>query len=906
MVLSAVASAATLTQDARHLVFNSLSVHDGLPQMSVMSIAQTPDGYMWFATRDGLARYDGYNFVTFREEDRNGALSNNEVTALCVGSTGDLWIGTRCGLNIFNAEDSSFRSYFSPEDIPGNQIFRIVEDACNNIWICTDGGVVRYNMESLTFDERISLQGVSFEYACTTIDPSILLFATTSGLFKYDIASKTLEPYDILPQNISIQTIFKDSRGNIWIGSGASGVIVLSADLKLLRTIRSEAGKLNNDFVRCITEDANGDIIIGTYDGLNIYSPCDDSFRSFKIGRNGNTVDALSFFSVLSAYCDRDNTVWLGSYVGGINYFNSQAGRFLNHETPVINGISPIGIISSIVGDDNGLWIGKEGGGLLYSDRTSGQYRRISLPEENINDFRSNIVNSISRHGKNLWVGLNNGLLHKLNTSTGTVEKTYRLPQGQPVACIQVDNENNVYIGTYLRNSESDLIVITHDGVIHTKFIDASSGEPASFNYISTILNERDGSVLMGSNNGGLYKYNIHSHEYRFIPLGNDRSGAVAINQLYRDGSDRLWVATKRYGLLRLDAEFNIMERFNHNNGLLSDNICSVIEGPDKLLWLSTSNSVASLNPETCEIKVWASPSVEEFSLRSCYADDSQVIFGANNGLVRLNPAQSHISYSARKPHIEFRVDQESRDASFSFSCLDYVETDLIRYQYMLDSFGNGWIDSRPGETEVYYRNLKPGRHKFQVRAYKGAEDKVGSEIASCTIRLRYPMWARWWAIMIYVAIAAVICFGFYHWKKSKDSIEEERKKLQNICTNMFAQKSSLSYPASGSTDEIYMTKFYSLLKDRLADQDLSIELICSELGISKTGLYTKVKKHTGMAPMDFIRKSRLEASVKLLMEKKYSIAEISTIVGFCSPSYYTSCFRKEYGCTPKDYLSNE
>ena len=869
--------------------------------MSVFSIAQDKTGYMWFATRDGLARYDGAKFTVYREESGSeSAISHNEVTSLLASSGGLLWVGTRGGLNLYDPGTDAFIRYYAPESLPGNSIYRMMEDGSGAIWLCTDGGLCRFLPEKGTYDRIVKPEYGSLLYVCRSVDPDILIAATPSTVFKYSISSDSLTPLTCIPKDPDIQSLMCDSRGNIWIATAASGVTVLSAELEPLKEMRAREGALNNDYVRCFAEDHDGNIIIGTYDGLNVYSPADDAFSSYRIDTSTN-VDALSFFSVLTAYCDRDGSIWLGSFVGGVNYFNPASENFLNYEEPHVGGTVPIGIVSSIVGHGNHLWIGKEGGGLLRYDMVTGEYENVPLPGDE--NFRANIVNSLARHGSDLWVGLNNGRLHNLDINTGRVLKSYRMPFDQPVVTLHIDNEKNVYIGTYLRRSESDLLVIRPDGTIRSSFEDAATGKKAAFNYVCSIVEEKDGSVLLGSYIGGIYRYNIHTGVYSYDTLSGNKGGAVSVNQLFKDNDGKIWVATRRNGLLLLDKEFNIVDSFTRADGLISDNICSVIRGPDGLLWLTTPSSISSLNPETRETRVWQSREVNEFSLRSCHTVGNTVIFGADKGIIFLSPENSHISYTARKPVVEMITEPESRSVRMSFSCLDYIETRLIRYEYKLDGYDRDWIKASPGSTDAVYRNLPAGRYTFRVRAFKGSEDSIGSGDALKQFRIAAPVWLRWWAKVLYLLAALAVVMLALRLIKTKKSMEAERNRLQEMCADLFAQNQKKNIPGSTS-DEAFMMRFYDLLSRKLADDSLSIDYLCSELGTSRTGLYNKVKKNTGMAPIDFVRISRLRASIELLKDKKHSVAEIASLVGFGTPSYYISCFKKEYGCTPKEFLN--
>ncbi|MDY3783183.1 MAG: two-component regulator propeller domain-containing protein [Candidatus Cryptobacteroides sp.] len=903
LIIAIFFAAGALPAGAKSVLFNEITVHDGLPQMSVRSIVQDKDGYIWFATRDGLSRYDGYRFKTYKEEDGEQSVSNNEVTSLICTSDGTLWAGTAVGLNRYDSRSGTFTRYLAPTQIPGEYIYRICEDRSGHIWVTTSGGFVRMDSSTGIITKEVKSIVGQIKYVAVTPDPDVIVVATSLDVFRYTISTDRFEQIDCVPSNLNIQTLFCDSRDNIWIGTAAAGVWILSPDFSLLRHLDSSNSRLNNDFVRCFCEDKKGRIVIGTFDGVNIYSPEDGSMLSYKIGQNTN-VDALSFFSVLYAYCDRDNTIWLSSYVGGVNYFNLDDDNFLYYEDPAVDGKTTLGIVSSIVRSNGGLWVGKEGGGLLRCDEKTGRWERVPLPSDKDGDVRSSIVNSISSRGNDIIVGLNNGKMYRIDTRSRKVTQTYSIRTDQPIVETFIDAEGNIFVGTYLRNKGSDLIVFGRDGKMQTSFTDAATGEPASFTFVQSIIEGKDGSVILGSSNNGICSYNLHSCEFKFRSLkaiSPDRP--VKINHLVRDTDGNIWAGTRCSGLLKLDDNLTVTDRFTRQDGLPSDNICSIAQGSEGKLWVTTPYCVSSIDVRNRSIRTWSAPQVNEFSLKSCLATEDRIIFGADKGLVTLNPSRENNRYIARKPVVEI-LRNDSEVLEFGFSSLDYVSQGLIRFEYKLDGYDSDYISELPTRAGAVYKKLRPGKYEFRVKAFKGPEDEFGSEETVLGIRIPRPWWQRWWVILGVILLAAAVVILVLKLRKAAENLEEERDRMQRICADMFGEPVK-DNGQSRTPDEVFMQRFYKLLRDRLADQNLTIDYMCAELGTSKTGLYNKVKKHTGLAPVDFIRRSRLQASAQLLKEGRHPIAEISSIVGFSSPSYYSSCFKKEYGMTPREYIDS-
>lgn len=799
------------------LVFRSLQVKDGLPQMSVLDIAQDDDGYMWFATRDGIARWDGVQFDVFKEtETEPSSLSDNYATALCADGSGAMWIGTLNGLNRYDIRGNRFRNFFADgaNGLSDNRISGLYLDSQRDLWVLTHNGMSCYRAVDDSFETF--LQGSAeepFRIQCLTetIARDTLLVGNSDGLFRFVPATGWISKIALSAGRPDIRTLFKDRRGNIWVGTVNEGIYLLDPHLRLRSHFRQGDDCLNNDFVRCIREDRNGRILIATFDGLNIYDPATGSFRSYRIG---NTQETLSFFSLHSIFCDRSNTVWLGSYVGGVDYYNDDFVQPVRFDRPLLDGMPTIGVVGPMTCDDSGIWIGLEGGGLLHYDLATGLYRQWKLPN-NARDMRSNIINSLYKHGDRLWVGLNNGRVLELDLRSGSLAANHAIPGAATVVSLYVDIDRYVYVGTIDKLGSHALTVITPEGRIIDRFTDEHD-RPLPFNNIYSIIGEPDGSVLLGSNTQGIYRYHIHTRKYSFHDLAIDESGKheTNINQLYRDSSGRLWAATMRHGLLQLDDSLRVVESYTLSDGLPSNNICSLIEGDDRKIWLTTPSAVSSIDPATRRIRTFRSTEINEFTFRSAVKAHNRLFFGGDRGLAVVDPTVDR-TVKAVPPVIkrmvvdnrlldesechfrtgELRLKRNQATVSFEFRSLDFIEPSQIRYSYLLSGVNSDWSTPRNIDN-VHYANLPAGRYTFRVKAFKGDGDAEGVEGESVTFRVPRPMWCRGWAIALYLSVLIFIVATYQRWLytklrmqndlRIKQQEKEQSERIHNERINLF------------------------------------------------------------------------------------------------------------------------
>ena len=143
--------------DLHNYRFDRLTLEDGLSQSIISDIHQDRQGYMWFATEDGLNKYDGYNFRVFRKELGNhSSVSINSIHSIFEDDEGLLWIGTYSGLNVFDPDTELFTQYFYDPDnsksLSDNFISDITQDHLGNIWIATNNGLSKFNKKQKSFE----------------------------------------------------------------------------------------------------------------------------------------------------------------------------------------------------------------------------------------------------------------------------------------------------------------------------------------------------------------------------------------------------------------------------------------------------------------------------------------------------------------------------------------------------------------------------------------------------------------------------------------------------------------------------------------------------------------------------------------------------------------------------------
>lgn len=392
--------------------FESLSLKDGLAGSNVLDIIQDTAGFMWFATDNGLCRYDGYGFINHQHiPNDSSSISDNFITCLEIDGYGNLWIGTENGLNLFHRKTESFQSFYKGSGIfslNDNHIKALYADKQNNLWIETAGGVLHK------------------------------LAINTWELTKYR-HEKPHQPY------YSYHSIYEDSDSNLWIGG--RGIPIMKFDREkenftyVLANSNDPDKKREND-VACYFEDTDGNFYVSSTDG--VYFMNRETLFFKKIFRS-------STYSIIQ---DRNGTVWLGSARGLIK---KEKKSFVNYSKNQDNPFSIIDIhINKLYEDRSGIiWIGTQNGisKFVPNKYKFGNYRHISNQP---NTLSGNKISSIveDKNGR-VWIGTQSNGLNKLNIETNTITHfKYKgdLKSGlssNRISSLYLDRQNNIWVGLW-------------------------------------------------------------------------------------------------------------------------------------------------------------------------------------------------------------------------------------------------------------------------------------------------------------------------------------------------------------------------------------------------------------------------------------------------------------------------
>ncbi len=812
-----------------------IGTQQGLSQVNVSAIIQDSKGFIWVGTRDGLNRYDGYKFITYRHDTNDPySISANFVQDVVEDKNGNLWIATQSGgLNMYDRKTDRFYRYQynarDPKSISSNVTNKLALDDKGNLWIGTQkGGLNCLNLETKKFRHFMHTE--------------------------YDVNS--------ISDN-NVRAVYIDTKHRLWAGT-LNGLNLY--DPKTQGFVKyqhkdGDAKSLSSNAINCLFEGSQHHLWIGTQDkGLNDFDPVTGKSQSYLYNEKANSVPSNTIYAINE---DNDNNLWIGTENGGLSIYNRAEKQFHNYKHDDIDNTSLKGnSFYSICKDRMGnMWLGAFSGGINLFKRSTLSftlYKHTSDPNSLSNDFVLDIKGD--KEG-NIWVGTDGGGLNKLDPKTGkfTVyqhdENNDNSIAGNYVLKVMQDADGDMWIGTW-GNGVSIIDHATHK-VTNLKH-DANNPQSLISNNIYAILQTKDKKIWIGTYDGGLDQYDKVTHVFKHYTFDEDNPQSISSNRvyaLYEDSHDNLWVGTYDSGLNLLDRKTNTFTRFIHDekhnsisnntvpdiledikgnlwvctysgldkfdyknrhftvftqkDGLPNDAVYALLEDKNGNLWMSTNDGIAMYNTRRNAFENYTTEDGlqgNEFKPHSAYkAPDGTLYFGGLNGFNAFNP--DHIlKPPGFSPLVitEFelfnkpvRIARNVKDPSplkedltdtdkltltykqsivtFHFAALDYGSPERKEYAYILEGFDHGWnyVESR---NTASYTNIPAGTYVFKIK-YKDNTGNWSPESKGLTITIIPPFWLTWWfQLFIGIIIAALIYLAF---KMRVDRINEQKLVLE-------------------------------------------------------------------------------------------------------------------------------
>ena len=800
-------------------VFRQLEKKDGLSQGSVFAIAQDSDGYIWMGTRDGLNKYDGYQFTVYRNDfEQKGSLIGNDIRVLYFDTLqSELWIGTLDGLSRYDMSADTFRNYTVDEGLTSNLIRCIFRDSRNRLWVGSMAGLNLYQPGKdrfvsipLEFSEAVPL-GVN---ALVEDANGEILMGMQHGVYR--LTEKDPNTFSIKPlisrnqdqitlPNYEVQALIIDDEESLWIGT-VGGVVRVDGrhdNLKLYRYESNDPYSLSDNNIRAMAKGPDGNIWIGTWVGLNKYISQNDHFERFL--KEDLNPQSLSNSSIRSVFFDRSGGLWIGTYHGGVNYRNPALSQFRHYEhLPGQNSLSS-NVVSSFVEDEIGnFWIGTEGGGLNYFERESGIFTSFLSVPDKVNVISGNNVKTLLKDQKKLWIGT---FRHGISCLDLT-DMTFQHYHNESGTSNTLSN-NNVY--SFLKENDR-LWVVTYGGGLnildlgkqqfyHYKY-DSREMNSMSSNNGRVIIEDSRHQIWIGTENGLnlVLRDSINDLDLQFQRFLEN----YKIYTLFEDKSGIIWIGTFSNGLFAFNPFDYQFIQYNEKNGLPGRTIFGIRQDDSGRLWLSTNNGLSRFDIQS---KVFTNYNYSnglqnlEFNFNAHYkASSGELIFGGTKGFTIFQPKE--ILPNLFIPPLVFTdlkvnnqkvspIDDNSllikvlnysnkltfkyNEAIFSIgiAALDYYNPSNIQYAYQLEGLDSDW-NYNLGVTEASYTIQRPGTYTFRVKA-ANSDGLWNNQERRLKIVVLPPPWLSIWAYLLYAVLVILAIYGIWYFMRLRHRLQLER-----------------------------------------------------------------------------------------------------------------------------------
>lgn len=802
------------SETPEQITFSYISINEGLSQSTVFSIDQDKRGNMWFATYDGVNKYDGYAFTVYQHnEDDPNSIANDISRIVKTDSQGRVWIGTRDGLSRYDEEKDIFQNFFYEKKGKHLQVNGIEEISPEQLLISTPEGLIMFDIKESKFIDDSFSTAMHKTIASTLYRQGDLIYigTPTDGLYNYSITQKTFEKVIPILGTKQIQAILQQSPTRIWVATEGAGLFLINPKTKEIKNYLhspSNPKSISSNYIRSLAMDSQNRLWIGTFNDLNIYHEGTDSFASYS----SNPVEngSLSQRSVRSIFMDSQGGMWLGTYFGGLNYYHPIRNRFKNiRNIPYKNSLSD-NVVSCIVEDkDKNLWIGTNDGGLNLYNPITQRFTSYTLQEdENARGIGSNNIKAVYVDEKKslVYIGTHAGGLSILHRNGGQVENfNQRNSQlvNENVYAILPDGEGNLWLGTL-----SALVRFNPEKRSFTTIEKEKDGTPVVSKQITTLFRDSHKRLWIGGEEGVsvFQQEGLDIQKASILPVSNVTK--LFTNCIYEASNGVIWVGT-REGFYCFNEKDKQIKRYNTTNGLPNNVVYGILEDSFGRLWLSTNRGISCFNPESEKFRNFTESDglqSNQFNTSSyCRTSVGQMYFGGINGITTFRPellldnpytppvviTKLQLFNKVVRPDDETgiltknisetgSITLKSWQTAFSieFVVSNYISGQHNTFAYKLEGYDKEWYYLTDSRT-VSYSNLPQGTYQFLVKAANS--DGKWNPIPTALEIIVLPVWYKtWWALLIFFATFVgfiTFVFRFFWMRKSMEAqLEIERR----------------------------------------------------------------------------------------------------------------------------------
>lgn len=837
-----------------------LTTADGLSDNMVFCSLQDRDGFMWFGTRDGLNKYDGYKFTVYRNNPTDSTtLSDNAIFCLFEDAKGNVWIGTYSGgICRFDKNSNSFVRYYHvpkyAEKKDVGQVTSICDDADGSIWMTTSslpfpqlyklnpatGHCINYSQFP---SDKYKLRGQYVSRVCRDSTGRIWI-VSGSGVSYYDAQHDAFRSVATPPElyALNVPNFVATDKQYLWVAGSTDDVWCMryaqrEPSFQRFRPVARDQ-ILDNAVLSVLSHRQN--VIFVATSGNGLYALNISSQRYVHLPQEDYSVHSLPSKGIFQLYKDRQGNVWVCTDAG-IGKFNAHTYYFQHYNSQT--GI-PYTKLRSLYWDSHGdFWVGTAGGGLYKRAGDTSSHYTAASPYAG--SLLANTVNALYEDSKQrLWVGTNRGVA-LLNAAKGNYQRTALPLNGDGVWSIVETASGDLWFGT-LRGGLNRV-----DAQNKVTYFLRDTHSDGGVGILSLV--EGATPILWVGTTNGLYKMNTHTNtwqHYRYQVQDSTGLNSNDIWYIHQAKNGMLWLGTSGGGLNLFDPATGKATYVTEKDGLPSNIICAILEDEHDNLWVSTNKGLARFNTKTREVKTFGVGDglyISEFHFKTCFkAADGSMYFGGTGGYVHFHP--DSIVNNATAPSMAFtglKVFDKELDIDSSlmggnrivlghnsnfftveFAALDFTNPVKNQYKYKLEGLDEQWRTTDGSKPSASYTSVPPGEYVFYVQGSNS--DGVWNTKGLQLVIVVQPAWWQTWLFKVSVLAFAVLLVALglqwrYRSLKRRNEIEKRlvESQLQALRSQMnphfvFNSLNSILHFITSNDQETahtYLSKFSKLIR---------------------------------------------------------------------------------------------
>ncbi|MEO0469749.1 MAG: two-component regulator propeller domain-containing protein [Bacteroidota bacterium] len=870
--------------------FSHLTVDEGLSHTTVHSILEDQRGLIWIGTRFGLNRFDGYSFRQyFPDSTHSRSIGDHVIFSLLEDQKGDIWIGHQNrGMSIYSPRTDDFQRFFPAQkgepsiDWETISVRSLFQDSRGNIWIGTYGaGAVVLNAERQIIMQLCSYcEGRSRQLANDFVfdfaedrEGKIWIGTAGKGLGVYDPIQDAVRKVEGRPQDQIDgfgRELCLDKNGDLWIGTSGNGIFQMKLpEEKIVAQFQSSDEKgLQNDLITDLALSRKGALWAATDGGgLHIYDPTSESWQQFHY--SASHPGTLNTDALYDLMFDRHDNLWVASFNGGVNLHRAVPSSFASNRNYTREQLMGLRSVLALSEDQNGaVWMGTDGVGLFRL-----AYHGADLEVEPIpigeNKTQIDVITSIATTPDgHLWLGTYGKGLFYLDQQQ-VVQQHFLHEPGQSgslshnnVWDLAVDSLGGLWVGTlggglnYLPPGQKNFL----------RYEARESAGPTSLSsvMILDILLNKDGEKLwIATEDAGLDCLDLHSQSISHYSSKAGKLSGDRLRCLFEDEEGMIWVGTEYAGLNRINPANGEIVSYRQADGLPSDMINGIVQGPEGHLWISTQGGISRWDQMAHRfVHIGSDPYLKnnEFNPKAALRiKNGHLVFGSTNGYAvvvperladdqappeviltdlsisnQLIPIGEHQGRSILDRPLNdstsvVQLSYKDRGIAFSLASSQATEASRQGYAYRLIPYEKQWRHLRPGEHIVSYSGLPAGDYRLEVRIV----DPAGNlgRIRQLRIQVEPPFWqSRWFygvsCLALLLLLAAILAFllqrqrAYYRTRAIESEREILRLHNESLEKDVASQRARLSASVLQAAHKNEMlnglkSKITELLKDQ-------------------------------------------------------------------------------------------